>query len=181
VMASIVEPTLRELHARDIHYRGVLYAGLMLTSRGPTLLEYNVRFGDPEAEVLAPLYGAGLFDLLANVASGTLDGAPSPATGSAVTVVLASYGYPASARHGDVIHGLGDDGQLEAPHEGVVLFHSGTKRDDHGRFVTAGGRVLAVTGVASNVSEAHRRAYLGASLVNFEGKVTRSDIARSAI
>lgn len=181
VMASIVEPTVRELHRRGIEYRGVLYAGLMLTSEGPKLLEYNVRFGDPEAEVLAPLYGEGLFELLRNVASGALEGASSPATGSAVTVVLASHGYPASARHGDAIDGLGPDGQLASPIEGVVVFHSGTKRDEQGRFVTAGGRVLAVTGVASNMSEAHRRAYQGASLVTFEGKVTRSDIARAAI
>jgi phosphoribosylamine--glycine ligase len=181
VMASIVEPTLRELHARGIEYRGVLYAGLMLTPQGPKLLEYNVRFGDPEAEVLAPLYGPGLFGLLSNVARGTLEGASWPVRGSAVTVVLASHGYPASARHGDEIHGLGPDGQLETPVAGVVVFHSGTKRDDRGRFVTAGGRVLAVTGVAPNMSEAHRRAYLGASLVTFEGKVTRSDIAQSAI
>jgi phosphoribosylamine--glycine ligase len=181
VMVSIVEPTMRELHRRGVEYRGVLYAGLMLTPTGPKLLEYNVRFGDPEAEVLAPLYGGGLFDLLCNVAGGSLKGASSPSTGSAVTVVLASHGYPASARHGDVIHGLGDDGQLESPIEGVVIFHAGTKRDERGRFVTAGGRVLAVTGVAATMTEAHRRAYRGASLVTFEGKVTRSDIAQSVI
>jgi phosphoribosylamine--glycine ligase len=80
-----------------------------------------------------------------------------------------------------VIHGLGDDGQLESPIEGVVIFHAGTKRDERGRFVTAGGRVLAVTGVAATMTEAHRRAYRGASLVTFEGKVTRSDIAQSVI
>jgi phosphoribosylamine--glycine ligase len=103
-----------------------------------------------------------------------------PVTGNAVTVVLASHGYPASSRHGDVIVGLGDDGQLAEPIEGVVIFHSGSARDERGRFLTAGGRVLAVTGVAATMSEARRRAYQGASLVTFEGKVTRSDIARAA-
>ena len=180
VLSCIVEPTLAQLCARAIDFRGVLYAGLMLTSQGPKLLEYNVRFGDPETEVLAPLYGDGLFDLLLSVGRGELSPAPVPVTGNAVTVVLASHGYPASSRHGDVIAGLGDDGQLAEPIEGVVIFHSGSARDERGRFLTAGGRVLAVTGVAATMSEARRRAYQGASLVTFEGKVTRSDIARAA-
>jgi phosphoribosylamine--glycine ligase len=180
VMDLIIAPTLRELKARGIEFRGVLYAGLMLTARGAKLLEYNVRFGDPEAEVLAPLYGAGLYDLLASVGAGTLGAASPPSSGSAVTVMLASQGYPGRARHGDVIEGLGDDGQLATPLEGVAIFHAGTKRDEQGHFVTAGGRVLAVTGMATTMSEARRRAYQAAPLVTFEGKVTRSDIARAA-
>ena len=181
VMRTIIAPTLAELARRSIDFRGVLYAGVMLTSEGPKLLEYNVRFGDPETEVLAPLYGAGLFDLLARVGSRGLGGAAALAAGSAVTVVLASHGYPANPRKGDVIRGLGDDGQLATPLEGVTIFHAGTERDAEGRFFTAGGRVLAVTGVASSMPEARRRAYQAASLVTFEGKVMRTDIARGVV
>ena len=177
VMSSIIAPTVGELHKRDIAYRGVLYAGVMLTSRGPKLLEYNVRFGDPETEVIAPLYGARLFSLLRGVAEGSLDESSLGSYQCAVTVVLASHGYPVSARRGDVIEGLGPDGQLASAIEGVTVFHAGTALDDEGRFVTAGGRVLAITGVANTMGEARDRAYAGASLVTFEGRVMRHDIA----
>ncbi len=180
VMSSILAPTLQELAARSIDFRGVLYAGVMLTSKGPKLLEYNVRFGDPETQVLVPLYADRLFDLLVRVANGSLDQATAASSGHAVTVVLASHGYPASSRHGDVIEGLGPDGQLATSVEGVIVFHAGTSRNDQGQFVTAGGRVLAVTAVASSLKEARRRAYEAASLVTFEGSVMRSDIARAA-
>jgi len=182
VQSNIVEPTVRELNARGIDFRGVLYAGLMLTASGPKLLEYNVRFGDPEAEVLIPLVSPphGLYDQLLGVATGSMDASSVRSEGSAVTVVLASHGYPESPRLGDVIDGLGDDGQLREPIEGVTVFHAGTRRVDDGAFVTAGGRVLAVTGVADTLDDARRRAYEGASLITFEGKVMRTDIARVA-
>jgi phosphoribosylamine--glycine ligase len=179
IMESIIAPTVRELQRRDIDYRGVLYAGIMLTSRGPKILEYNARFGDPETEVLVPLYGDGLFDLLRQVAEGRLSGAAPVATGAAVTVILASHGYPESPRKGDVISGLGADGQLEEAVEGVTVFHAGTALGADGRFVTAGGRALAVTGVAETLALARRRAYEGAALITFEGRVMRSDIALS--
>jgi phosphoribosylamine--glycine ligase len=181
VMDQVVAPTVAELKRRGIDFRGVLYAGVMLTSGGPKLLEYNVRFGDPEAEVLVPLYGDGLYDLLARVGEGRLAGASIVPTGAAVTVVLASHGYPQGSRRGDVIAGLGADGQLAERVEGVTVFHAGTALDSRGRFVTDGGRVLAVTGVGATVPEARRRAYEGVSLVNFEGRVMRSDIALGAI
>ena len=107
IMESIVAPTVRELERRDIDYRGVLYAGVMLTSNGPKILEYNARFGDPETEAMVPLYGDSFFDLLLQVGEGRL-AFPSPvASGAAVTVILASHGYPQSPRKGDVISGLG--------------------------------------------------------------------------
>jgi len=175
----IVVRTIRELRRRDIDYRGVLYAGIMLTSKGPKILEYNARFGDPETQVQVPLYGDGLYDLLLQVSEGRLIGAPPTAVGTAVTVILASHGYPHSPRKGDVITGLGEDGQLAKSVEGVTVFHAGTTLDTEGRFVTAGGRVLAVTGVADTIAEARRRAYEGAALITFEGRVMRSDIALS--
>ncbi len=181
VRARIVTPTLEELRRRDIDFRGVLYAGLMLTANGPKLLEYNVRFGDPEAEVLVPLFEDDLFDHLRAVGDGTLSNAPFTTSGAAVTVVLASHGYPENPRRGDRIGGLGADGQLAQPVEGVLVFHAGTKSDQHGVFTTAGGRVLAVTGIAGTIGEARRRAYEAASLITFEGKVMRTDIAREAV
>ena len=181
VLDEIVAPTVAELKRRAIDFRGVLYAGVMLTPRGPTLLEYNVRFGDPETEVLVPLYGSGLYDLLARVGQGRLAGATPSLSGAAVTVVLASHGYPKGSRRGDVISGLGTNGQLARAIDGVTVYHAGTALDVSGRFVTHGGRVLAVTGVGDTVVEARRRAYEGAALVNFEGRVMRRDIADGAI
>ena len=177
IMERIVAPTVDELQRRDIDYRGVLYAGIMLTSRGPMILEYNARFGDPETQALVPLYGDGLFDLLLSVGEGRLATSSPLVSGAAVTVILASHGYPQSPRRGDVITGLGGDGQLTQSVEGVTVFHAGTAIDDEGHFVTAGGRVLAVTGVGESVGEARRRAYEGAALITFEGRVMRSDIA----
>ena len=179
IMERIVAPTVRELERRDIDYRGVLYAGIMLTSKGPKILEYNVRFGDPETQVLVPLYGDELFDLLLQVARGRLTDAVPVASGAAVTVILASQGYPESLWKGDVISGLGADGQLAQPLEGVTIFHAGTARDTEGRFVTTGGRALAVTGVGEDLREARRRAYDAAALITFEGRVMRHDIALS--
>jgi phosphoribosylamine--glycine ligase len=101
------------------------------------------------------------------------------ASGAAVTVILASYGYPHAPRTGDVIEGLGDDGQLAQAVAGVTVFHAGTAIDAEGRFITAGGRALAVTGVGATLAEARRRAYEGAALITFEGRVMRSDIALS--
>jgi phosphoribosylamine---glycine ligase len=177
IMRDIIAPTVHELKVRDIDYRGVLYAGVMLTAAGPKLLEYNVRFGDPETEVLAPIYGEGLYDLLLRTAEGRLAGAAVTPRGAAVTVVLASANYPQDPRTGDAIDGLGPDGQLATPHDKIVVFHAGTKRDGDGRFVTNGGRVLAVTGLGDTLEEARARAYEGAGLITFKGSVRRSDIA----
>ncbi len=178
IVERFFNPTVTELRRRGIDFRGVLYAGLMLTERGPYLLEYNVRFGDPETEVLAPLYGPGLGELLLGCAHGALGPAPA-VMNAAVTVVLASSGYPGGSRSGDLIEGLGPDGQLIEPHEGVTVFHAGTRRRADGRFETNGGRVVAVTGTAPTVAQARERAYRAAALVTFEGRVWRRDIAAS--
>jgi len=180
VERTIIEPTLAELTRRGIDYRGVLYAGLMMTEAGPKLLEYNVRFGDPETEVLVPLYGDELFDLLLSTAEGRLEGTSPRDRGAAVTVVLAAEGYPQSPRKGDVISGLGPDGQLANPTEGVTVFHAGTLRNDAGEFITRSGRVVAVTGVGETIEAARRLAYEGAGQIAFKGSVRRSDIARDA-
>ncbi len=173
----IIEPTLAELARRGIDYRGVLYAGVMLTTSGVRLLEYNVRFGDPEAEVLVATVDGDLVELLSGVAQGHVVSGTAHAAGHAVTVVLAAHGYPGTPRLGDVIAGLGRDGQLASPIDGVVVFHAGTRRRADGSFVTAGGRVLAVTGSGPTLEEARRRAYAGAAAISFSGRVSRDDIA----
>ncbi|MGP8009529.1 MAG: phosphoribosylamine--glycine ligase [Acidimicrobiales bacterium] len=180
MMRLIIQPTLEELRRRGLEYRGVLYAGVMLTDDGPKLLEYNVRFGDPEAQVIVTLYGDDFFDLLLQCAEGRLEESEHAASGAAVTVVLAAEGYPQHPRRGDVINGLGDDGQLETPLEDVIVFHAATLRNAENRFITRGGRILAVTGFGSNVAEARRRAYEGAELISFKGSVRRNDIALAA-
>ncbi|MDH2904300.1 MAG: phosphoribosylamine--glycine ligase [Actinomycetota bacterium] len=180
VMSSIVNPTLAELARRGIDFRGVLYAGVMMSSRGPQLLEYNVRFGDPETEALVPLYGDSLADLLASVAAGELTSVPATTGQSAVTIVLAAHGYPEAPRRGDVISGLGADGQLATAHEGVTVFHAGTTRDEGGRFLTHGGRVLAVSAVGDTLAQARARANAACEQITFEGRVMRHDIARAA-
>jgi phosphoribosylamine--glycine ligase len=174
VMDRFVEPTLAELRRRGIDYRGVLYAGLMLTPDGLRLLEYNVRFGDPEAQVVLPRLTNDLAELLAAAAAGDLRRAPDPAFGddACVTVVLASEGYPGKPRRGDVIEGID-----AATARGAIVFAAGVGRDGDGRLVTAGGRVLAVTGTGATVAAARRHAYAAAGCVSWPGMHYRRDIA----
>jgi phosphoribosylamine--glycine ligase len=179
VMDRFIAPTLAELRSRGIHYCGVLYAGLMLTRDGPRLVEYNVRFGDPEAQVVLPRLTTDLADLLAAAAAGDLTQAPPPAfdTGACVTVVMASEGYPVAPRTGDVI-----DGIAAAEAEGAMVFSAGVALgpDDDGALVTAGGRVLAVTGSGPTVAAARDHAYRAVSLISWPGRYYRTDIAREA-
>jgi len=161
-------------------YRGVLYAGLMLTASGPKVLEFNCRFGDPEAEVLVPRMPYGFATLLHACSTGRLAFEAGNAgfdDGAAVTVVLASEGYPASYPTGVPIDGIEDAEAIE----GVTVFHAGTGRDPDGQLVTAGGRVLAVTGQADTISEARERAYRGVAEIHFAGMQFRTDIAAHAV
>ena len=148
----------------------------MLTDGGPKLVEYNVRFGDPEAQVVLPRMASDLAELLAAAAAGDLRAAPAPAFAddAAVAVVLASPGYPESPRFGDPIAGLADADAVD----GVTVFHAGVAERD-GALVTAGGRVLNVVGMAPTIAEARRRAYAAADLVSWPGMHRRRDIARA--
>jgi phosphoribosylamine--glycine ligase len=172
VVRDAVAPTLHELARRGIAYRGVLYAGLMLTPAGPKVLEYNVRFGDPECEVVLPRLATDLGELCLAAATGR----PLPEIrfhdDACVTVVLASEGYPAAPRTGDVIDGL-DDAAAVA---GAMVFHAGTRRRG-GDLVTAGGRVLAVSALGRSVAEARTRAYDAAGRISWRGMQCRRDIA----
>ena len=177
VMDRFIAPTLAELRRRGIDYRGVLYAGLMLTPEGPKLVEYNVRFGDPEAQVVLPRLTTDLAGLLAAAAAGDLTAAPPPASAAAaaVTVVLATEGYPVAPRTGDVIKGI-----AEAEAAGADVFCAGVAPGPDGRLVTAGGRVLAVTGHGPTVAAAREHAYGAAGCISWPGLYHRTDIAREA-
>jgi phosphoribosylamine---glycine ligase len=180
IMDTAVRPLVAELRRRGIDYRGVLYAGLMLTAEGPKVIEYNVRFGDPEAQVVLPLLAGDAAELFLAVANGDLGGADWPTfTGdAAVCVVLASQGYPEHPRHGDTIEGLDGTGQSVAAVDGVTVYHAGTRRHSpHGPFHTAGGRVLGVTAVAPTLGLARERAYAAAAPIDWEGMQMRHDIA----
>jgi phosphoribosylamine--glycine ligase len=183
LMATVVQPLVEELRRRGIDYRGVLYAGLMLTPDGAKVLEYNVRFGDPEAQVVLPLLASDAAELFLAAANGALDEVAPPAfTGdAAVCVVLASQGYPEDPRTGEVIGGLDASGQSVADVPGVTVFHAGTRRHDPvGPFHTAGGRVLGVTAVAPTLAEARANAYAAAAPIEWDGLQMRSDIAEAA-
>ena len=176
VMNDGVLPTLAYLRSIGIDYRGVLYAGLMLTPNGPKMLEYNVRFGDPETQVVLPRLTSDLGELLASAAAGQLGAEPTFDNGAAVTVVCAAEGYPRDLRTGDVIEGL-DDAQAVA---GVTVFCAGVGANTNGELITAGGRVLTVTGQGATLAEARQTAYDAVSKISWPGLHHRNDIASDA-
>jgi phosphoribosylamine--glycine ligase len=172
---DIFVPVLDGLNREGIEYRGILYAGLMLTTNGPKVLEFNCRFGDPETQVLVPRMPYDLAALLHACARGWLPDATGHAgfdEGAAVTVVLASGGYPGAYETGLPIEGLADAGAVDD----AIVFHAGTARARK-RVVTAGGRVLAVTGTGPTIERARSAAYEAADRITFEGKTYRRDIA----
>jgi phosphoribosylamine--glycine ligase len=175
ILDTCIAPVVDELRP----YQGVLFAGVMLTDDGPKVLEYNCRFGDPETEVLLPRMPYRVGALLHACATGRLAFEAGQAgfdDGAAVTVVLASEGYPGSYPTGLPIVGVDEAEALE----GVTVFHAGTVRDAAGRLVTAGGRVLTVTGTGGSLREARRQAYAGIAHITFEGMQFRTDIAARA-
>jgi phosphoribosylamine--glycine ligase len=174
---AIHQPIVEELRRRGTPYHGVLYAGLMITAAGPKVLEYNCRFGDPETQAVLPRLRSDLLDLLeaASRPGGLAGSRMEWAAEWAVTVVLASRGYPASSSKGDEIRGLRSIDSLE-----VELLHAGTAEVD-GKIVTAGGRVLNVTGIGSSPAAARDRAYSAAERIQFDGKQMRTDIALRAV
>ncbi len=176
VRMEIFERTLAGLRAEGIPYCGVLYAGLMLTSEGPKILEYNCRFGDPETQVILARLENDLMEVLFAACNSKLKSVELKWKSSpSVCVVLTAEGYPGAYRKGDTIQGL----EQAARHENVCLFHAGTSLQEN-RVVTSGGRVLGITTLGENLREALERAYSVASLIQFEGKHYRHDIAAKA-
>ncbi len=177
VLKEIVLPTLNALRAQGIDFRGALYAGLMLTEQGPKVLEFNVRFGDPECQPLMLRLESDLVDLLEACIEGRLaEVRPRWDARAAACVVLAARGYPGPFERGKVIQGLSEAEQLP----GVVVFHAGTARRGE-TFVTNGGRVLGVTASGSDVAEAVQRAYAAVEKIRFDGMHFRRDVGRRAL
>ena len=179
VMSDIVEPTLAGMAAEGASFRGVLFVGLMIDRGVPTVVEYNVRFGDPEATVLLPMYGGDWFELLDAAARGDLSRLPPArlsAPGAALSVVMAAAGYPGKTRSGDRIDGL--DAPLP---EGAWVLHAGTTRTADGALVTSGGRVLTVGARAPSLSEAARLAYDVVGRIRWSGEHHRQDIGARAL
>jgi phosphoribosylamine--glycine ligase len=177
ICEAVHQPVLRELARRGVPFHGVLYAGLMMTADGFSVLEFNVRFGDPETQAILPRLHTDLLELfeLALVPGGlsgvTLEWTPD----TAVTLVLASRGYPASSSSGDRIAGL------DRVPDDVWVTHAGTARGPDGSFVTAGGRVLGVTALGADAAAARESAYAAADRIDFDGKQMRRDIALRAV
>jgi phosphoribosylamine--glycine ligase len=177
IARTVHQPVVDELRRRGTPFHGCLYAGLMLTGDGPRVLEFNVRFGDPETQAVLPRLRSDLFDLLERAAT------PHGLRGAslawderwAVTVVLASAGYPASASTGDRIAGLD-----RVPPD-VEVTHAGTAEAPDGAIVTAGGRVINVTGLGDGPGAARDAAYAAADLITFEGRQLRRDIGQRAV
>jgi len=177
IMDQVLEPTLRALKARGIDYKGVLYAGLMLTADGPKVLEFNVRFGDPEIQAVLLRWDGDLRPALEACIDGTLHpGLVRWKPAHAVCVVMAAGGYPGAYRKGDPIGGLADAATLD----GVEVFHAGT-RPANGQVLTAGGRVLGVTALGTTLQAAVARAYEAVDLIQFADGYCRRDIAHRAL
>ncbi|MEX1317800.1 MAG: phosphoribosylamine--glycine ligase [Synechococcaceae cyanobacterium] len=172
VRQRVLEPTLAALRRRGIDYRGVIYAGLMLTAHGPSVIEFNCRFGDPECETLMPLLGPELASVLLACARGHLASAPplSIAPLCSACVIAAAEGYPGAVRQGDAIH------SALRPSEHLQLFHAGSRRDTEGVCRTSGGRVLALVAQADDFDSAFARVYGGLEQVGFAGMTFRRDI-----
>ncbi len=176
-METILEPAIRAMAAEGRRYVGCLYAGLILTDEGLEVLEFNCRFGDPESQVVLPRMQADLLDVLEAAVEGELPSSPKAReAGAAVCVVMASGGYPGEYETGKLIHGL----EALADRPRVVAFHAGTKQTDDGT-VTAGGRVLGVTGLGEGIPQAIESAYQGVRAISFEGAHWRTDIGRRAL
>jgi phosphoribosylamine--glycine ligase len=177
VMRDVLQPTVDEMRRRGTPFAGLLYAGLALTAKGIRVVEFNARFGDPEAQVVLALLETPLGGLLQAAATGSLAGHEQLRwrDGYAVTVVVAAAGYPESPRAGDVIDGISD-----VPPPAYVL-HGGTRTDENGNLVSAGGRVLSITATGETLEAARDAAYAGVTEIRLDGAHNRSDIALRAV
>ena len=177
VMDAIIRPTLRGMAERGTPFKGVLFAGLMVGRHGPQLIEFNVRFGDPETQVILPRLQGDLLQLLVACADGALPQAAIPLLAEhALTVVLAARGYPEAPQKGGLIAGL----ELAAAQPGVSVLHAGTAREG-GALVASGGRVLNITATGATLAQARDRAYAAVDLIDWPGGFCRRDIGRRAL
>ena len=176
VRKEILEPVVEGMNKEGRPYKGCLYAGLMITAKGPKVVEFNARFGDPETQVVLPLLKSDIVDIMLSCIDGTLDEQSIEwSGGAAACVIMASGGYPGAYEKGKVITGLED-----AEKAGTLVVHAGTK-EENGAILTNGGRVLGVIGEADDIRGAVAKAYDGVAKIHFEGEHHRSDIAHRAL
>ena len=176
IFDNIVQPTINGLAAEDRNYKGILYCGLMLTNTGPKVLEFNVRLGDPETQAILPRLESDLLPLLMSVVSGELrQQNPLWTEETAVSIVLASNGYPSKYETGQIIKGV-----ESFTEENLFVFHAGTKTNN-GKFITAGGRVLAVTALGKDLKTTVEQCYTGIKRIQFDGMHFRKDIGRKVL
>jgi len=176
IVDTTIRPTLRGCIAEGFPFSGILFLGLMMTARGPKLLEYNVRFGDPETQSILVRLETDMFEICAAMLEGRLlETQIAWKPGSSATVVLAAKGYPQSPRKGDPISGLADTSAVP----GVTVFHAGTSKMDD-RFVTSGGRVIGVTAVGESLESALKHAYIASEMISWNGMQFRRDIGRAS-
>jgi phosphoribosylamine--glycine ligase len=178
IIEEIVEPTLRGAEQEGFPFKGILFVGLMMTEKGPKVLEYNVRFGDPEAEAILARLESDFIEICRAIIDGDLDKALIEwRDGCSAVVILAARGYPAKPESGDVIGGL----DIVKGQQNVVVLHAGTALNSAGEIVTDGGRVLAVTATASNLTGAVHRCYKAVNEISWDGMYFRGDIGRSDV
>ena len=173
-MEEVIQPVAQAMADAGTPYRGVLYAGLMLTADGPKVIEFNCRFGDPEAEVILPRMESDLLSLICDLREGKLT-RPHMSDKMGVTVIMATKGYPGSYEKGSVISHL----EEASADEDVTIFHAGTAMDTRGRLVASGGRVLAVTALSSDQEAARAKAYQAIKCISWDDGFYRTDIAKS--
>ena len=177
-MEKIFIPTMNAMKAEGRTFEGCLYFGLMITPKGPKVIEYNCRFGDPETQVVLPMLDADLYDIFEAIYEHRLKDVDIKwRDGACACVIMAAGGYPESYKKGIPMNGFDDKGQVE----GCFVYHAGTKLDDNGTFLTNGGRVIGVTARANDLQSALDKAYEGVSKIDFEGKHFRHDIGKRAL
>ncbi len=178
IVSTIIKPLMRGLSKEGISYKGVLYIGLMIADNNPYILEFNVRFGDPEAQVILPRLKSDILDIIeASVEERIKDLRPEIDTRACVCVVCASDGYPGSYKKGLPINGLDKASGMDD----IIVFHAGTKSAGHSQYETNGGRVLGIASLGTDIKNAIDKAYEGVSVVNFEGIQYRKDIGHKAL
>ncbi len=175
IIEKVIEPTLKGCRDEGFPFRGILFLGLMMTDEGTKVLEYNVRFGDPETQAILSLLETDITEICDAINSKTLDKIQVKwKEETAACIVLASHGYPVKARTGDIIKGLDSAGKRE----NVEVFHAGTKLKENGEFITLGGRVLGITATAENLEKALEKVYSAVNDISFDGMQYRSDIGK---
>lgn len=175
IIEEIIKPSLKGAAAENFPFRGILFLGLMMTETGAKLLEYNVRFGDPETQVILMRLKTDLVEICEAILSQTLSNLKIEwRSGNSACIVLASKGYPQKPQTGDVISGLGN----LKNHDDIQVFHAGTAKNGNGEFITAGGRVLGVTAMAENLNEVLQKAFQAVGKISFDGMQYRRDIGK---